>query len=320
MNSCKPDWTEEGHRKLVLSLDSAREGLGRYTGEHNRGWNRSLLNLLQRAAVVELRADPPSEEASSTGEVEPETWEVTLLDDRLVSSGEGWSDVWDLVFATRDAEKRQATGELDRFRKLMSGVFEGCLLRETFALIEPGVDAADCGRCEDCRKAGRSPPTFVQPEGASHTWSRPEPPSSALGGGVLLVGPEGDFSRLIDRLARVGIEQIIASAEQLQMAADALATSPARFGFVHDLDDWLDSRRVVADVPTAVLADVRNDLARILDAAHALVRDRPGQTLALVADPDRQVDRRPLYHIASPQAPIHEQTLDDLALFPRRTT
>nr|WP_315052701.1 helicase-related protein [uncultured Brevundimonas sp.] len=320
VNSCKPEWTEDGHRKLILSLDSAREGLGRYTGEHNRGWNRSLLNLLQRAAVVELRADPPSEDKSGDGAVEPETWEVTLLDDRLVSPGEGWSDVWDLVFATRDAEKRQAIGELDRFRKLMSGVFEGCLLRETFALIEPGVDAADCGRCEDCRKAGRSPPTFVQPEGASHTWSRPEPPSSALGGGMLLVGHEGDLPRLIDRLARVGIEQIIASGERLQMIADALAKSPARFGFLHDLDDWLGPGRVIASVPTAVLADDRTDLAKILDRANALILDRPGQTLALVADPERQIDRRPLYHIASPQAPIHEQTLDDLALSTHRTT
>lgn len=320
VNSCKPEWTEDGHRKLILSLDSAREGLGRYTGEHNRGWNRSLLNLLQRAAVVELRADPPSEDKSGDGAVEPETWEVTLLDDRLVSPGEGWSDVWDLVFATRDAEKRQAIGELDRFRKLMSGVFEGCLLRETFALIEPGVDAADCGRCEDCRKAGRPPPTFVQPEGASHTWSRPEPPSSALGGGMLLVGHEGDLPRLIDRLARVGIEQIIASGERLQMIADALPKSPARFGFLHDLDDWLGPGRVIANVPTAVLADDRTDLAKILDRAHALILDRPGQTLALVADPERQVDRRPLYHIASPQAPIHEQTLDDLALSTHRTT
>lgn len=320
VNSCKPEWTEDGHRKLILSLDSAREGLGRYTGEHNRGWNRSLLNLLQRAAVVELRADPPSEDKSGDGAVEPETWEVTLLDDRLVSPGEGWSDVWDLVFATRDAEKRQAIGELDRFRKLMSGVFEGCLLRETFALIEPGVDAADCGRCEDCRKAGRPPPTFVQPEGASHTWSRPEPPSSALGGGMLLVGHEGDLPRLIDRLARVGIEQIIASGERLQMIADALAKSPARFGFLHDLDDWLGPGRVIANVPTAVLADDRTDLAKILDRAHALILDRPGQTLALVADPECQVDRRPLYHIASPQAPIHEQTLDDLALSTHRTT
>lgn len=316
VNSCQPAWTEDGHRRLVLSLDSAREGLGRYTGEHNRGWNRSLLNLLQRAGVVELRADPPSEDASRHGEVEPETWEVTLLDDRLVSAGDGWSEVWDLVFATRDSEKRQATGELDRFRRLMSGVFEGCLLRETFALIEPGVDAADCGRCDDCRRAGRSPPTFVQPGGATHTWSRPEPPSRALGGGVFLVVPSIEESRLIDRLARTGVEQFIVSTDRVEETADELAASPVRFGFVHDLDDWLVNGRIVADVPTAILAEDRNDLGRILEAAHALARERPGQTLALVADPHRVVDRRPLYHIASPQAPIPERTLDDLALSP----
>lgn len=313
VNSCQPDWTETGQRKLVLSLDSAREGLGRFTGEHNRGWNRSLLNLMQRAGVVELRADPPSEDASGDGEVEPETWEVTLLDDRLFAKGAGWAEVWDLVFATRDAEKRQATGELDRFRKLMSGVFEGCLLRETFALIEPGVDAADCGRCEDCRRAGRRPPSHVQPDGATHVWSRPEPYAASLGAGILLVAPAEDPTHLIDRLVRIGIEQFLMSAEGQRDIANVLANSSARFGFLHDIDDWLLNGRVIPNVPTAILASDRNDLARILEASHRLIRERPGQTLVLVADPERMVDRRPLYHVASPQAPIHEQMLDDLA-------
>ena len=91
------------------------------------------------------------------------------------------------------------------------------------------------------------------------------------------------------------------------------ANSSARFGFLHDIDDWLLNGRVISDVPTAILASDRDDLARILEASHRLVRERPGQTLVLVADPERMVDRRPLYHVASPQAPIHEQMLDDLA-------
>lgn len=313
VNSCQPDWTDTGQRKLVLSLDAAREGLGRFTGEHNRGWNRSLLNLMQRAGVVELRADPPSEDKSMEREVESENWEVTLLDDRLLAKGDGWTQVWDLIFATRDAEKRQATSELDRFRKLMSGVFEGCLLRETFSLIEPGVDVADCGRCEDCRRAGRRPPSHVQPSGATQMWGHSAPHAKALGSGILLVAPDDDGSQLINRLVRVGIEQFITSCDNQKAIADILADSPARFGFQFDIDDWLANDWVIPNVPTAIIAKDRQDMARILEASHQLDHDRPSQTLVLVADPNLLVDRRPLSHLASQLAPIREQMLDTLA-------
>lgn len=147
----------------------------------------------------------------------------------------------------------------------------------------------------------------------THVWSRPEPYAASLGAGILLVAPAEDPTHLIDRLVRIGIEQFLMSAEGQRDIANVLANSSARFGFLHDIDDWLLNGRVIPNVPTAILASDRNDLARILEASHRLIRERPGQTLVLVADPERMVDRRPLYHVASPQAPIHEQMLDDLA-------
>ncbi len=313
--SCAPTWDADGRRRLRLSLDAARDGLGRYTGERNRGWNRSLLNLLQRAGKIDIEAETPSEAPVQGASDLPPTWDVVVRDDGLLSEGDAWSSAWDEIYLVRDAEQRRAAGELDRFRRLLAGSDEGCLLRETYGLIEPEADAPDCGRCSSCRGRGITPPSLLQPGGAETVWDPNPGDRVRLGGGLLVVAPleHGSLPARLGRLVSVGIEQIIARHELCGTVADMLAASSARFGFVQDLTDWMNNNRILPNVPTAILAEGA-DLLRVLRACEALAAERPDQTLILVADPDQVVNGRALYHLASKQAPIDEETLDELAL------
>ena len=310
-NTCSPTWDPDNRRRLKLSLDAAREGLGRFTGEKNRGWNRSLLNLLQRAGAADIEADAPIEGDDQTEG--PQTWDVILNDDGLLSEGPTWKTAWDRIYVVRDAEQSQATRELDRFRRLMSGGYAGCLLRETYGLIEPKADAPDCGRCPDCRSRRVRGPTMLRPAGLQGIWSSQGASRSPLGGGLVLVSPSGDPdpARLVNRLVRAGIEQFIASREQAALLADLLAASPVRLGFVQDAEDWIAHERILPDVPTAILPSDTSELWRWLRAAQSLERQRPHQTLAFVADPSRRIDDRALHHFASQQAPIDEDVLDE---------
>lgn len=305
--SSETTWGKDGKRRLRLSLDAARDGLGRYTGERNRGWNRSLLNLLQRADVIDIEADTPSDDDDA-----PLTWNVVVLEDGLLSDGALWKTAWDRIYAVRDTEQRVAAGELDRFRRLMSGAYEGCLLSETYALIEPDTDAPACGRCPDCRRRGVQPPSLLQPHGTTTVWSSGPAFTTALGDGLVVVAPlpHSDLLTRLERLVAAGIEQIIAPLEQCVAIADMLARSSARFGFVHDLADWIGNARVLPDLPTAILAD-EADTMSTLRAAQRLAETHPRQTVVLVANPDRIVNGRALYHFASQRAPVDEEMLEE---------
>lgn len=313
-NSCAPTWDADDRRRLSLSLDAAREGLGRYTGEQNRGWNRSLLNLLQRAGVIEIEAAPPADGSDIAQGAE--TWEAILNDDGLLGDGEAWAEVWDRIYRVRDAEQRQATLELDRFRRLLARDVSGCLLRETYGLIEPSSDAPDCGRCPDCRARGQAPPTLLHPTGLQATWpALSSVGRSPLGSGLVLVAPQADGSAegLVRRLVNAGVEQFIAGRQQALAIAEMLAASTARLGLVQDAEDWMAHERILPDVPTAVLPADSVDVWRWLRAAHRLAAQRPNQTLAFVVDPERRIDGRALHQFASQQAPIEEEALDELA-------
>src|SRR5262249_31393457 len=67
-------------RRMRAPLDSARESLGRRTGEKNRRWNMSLLNLMQRAGAIRIEyvAEP---------DMGSPVWEFEVIDDGLFESG-----------------------------------------------------------------------------------------------------------------------------------------------------------------------------------------------------------------------------------------
>ena len=297
-----------GALRLVLPLDAARDGLDpRYTGERNRGWNRSLLNLMQRQSVLTIEAEAPREDET------PKHWRATILRDEVLNpqDASAWSQAWARIFAGRDQEASRARAELRAFVTAMQRQDRDCLLRSAYRLIEPDAAPVACGRCEACRRQGVSPPGGLRSDVARFAWPPAETLRPILPRGVILVAPEGSQDRLIGRLARVGIEQIVAPEAEAPDIAAALAAHPVQYGFVQPAEDWLRRDGVLPDLPTAFLPPALSTLGPWVRELERLANARPHQHLILVADPASRVDGRALHQIASQHAPYDEAILDE---------
>lgn len=300
-----------GALRLILPLDAAREGLDpRYTGERNRGWNRSLLNLMQRQTVLTVEAEAPREDET------PRHWRATILRDEVLDPQDAvaWSQLWAQIFAGRDLEASRARAELRAFVMAMKRQDRDCLLRSAYRLIEPDAAPAACGRCEACRRQGVSPPGGLRSDVARFAWPSVEAPRPILPRGVILVAPEGSPDRLIGRLARSGIEQIVAPEAEGPDLAAALAAHPVRYGFVQSAEDWLRRDGMLPDLPTAFLPPTSSPLGPWLRELERLATARPYRHMILVADPATRVDGRALHQIASQHAPYDEAILDEFVI------
>lgn len=304
---------ETGALRLILPLDAARDGLdARYTGERNRGWNRSLLNLLQRQGALTVEAEAP------TSEDLPTHWPAAIALEGLLDplDRSAWEAAWDVVFRGRDREVAQARNDLHEFIAIVRRGDRECLLRGAYRLMEPDAAAEPCGRCPACRARGRPVPIALQPRGAEFAWPLRQGSGAALPRGVLLIAPEGDRQRLIERLAQAGVEQVIAAESEAAQIAHRLAQTPARLGLVQAAEDFLAREGVVPDLPTALLPPAQASLAPWLRELNRLARSRPHQTFLLVADPHQRIEGRMLHQIASQHAPYDEAMLDSFAAPP----
>lgn len=300
-----------GAVRLILPLDAARDGLDpRYTGERNRGWNRSLLNLMQRQGVLTVEAEAPREDET------PKHWRATILCDEILDAQDetAWSTIWARIFAGRDREAGLARAELRAFVTAMKRQDRDCLLRSAYRLIEPDAAPVACGRCEACRRQGVTPPGHLRSDVARFAWPASGVLRPTLPRGLILVAPEGSGDRLFSRLARAGIEQIVAPAAEASRIAATLSDHPVQFGFVQPAEDWLRRDGVLPDLPTAFLPPPSSSLGPWLRELERLANARPDQHLILVAEPTSRVDGRALHQIASQHAPYDEAILDEYVI------
>ncbi|MCA3757237.1 MAG: ATP-dependent DNA helicase RecQ [Phenylobacterium sp.] len=298
-----------GERRLRLSLDAAREGLGRFTGQLNRRWNMSLLNLMQRAKALRIAHVTEPEDGAPV-------WDILLDDDDLLTDGEASDRAWSRIFALREAERQAAKVEVTAFKALMRGTRHDCLLTGLFELIEPeSWGPPPCGRCPACRAKGTAPPSQLPALGAAAVWPHAAS-TERLATGVLLVAPEdarfaAGLPRLVARLTAAGVEQMIVPPELAPAVAICLEGSGSRLGFVEDIASWISGQAGAADVPTAILLGEDDaEAALVLQRLEAAVADHPEQAWVLVADPTRRLGGRPLSQIASLLAPYEEADLD----------
>ena len=229
-HASNPHWGTDGHR-MTLDLDAARIGLDpRRSTDYNRSWNMSLLNLMQRAGVLEVIS------ATGGGCVPQASWDIEIKDPMILSESD--SLVWDRIFTIRDGEQSGARAGLNQFVRLMSRPDEDCILRGVFRLIEEDApdDLPACGRCPSCRANGRRQPQLVACHGLETVWpSTAENLRSPLPSGVTLITPrdptyETGFEGLVLRLVASGIEQFVVPDPLTAQTARTLGESPVRFG------------------------------------------------------------------------------------------
>jgi ATP-dependent DNA helicase RecQ len=313
-DKAQTEWLPGARRRLTLPLDATPPG--RQTGSYTRRWNQSLLNLLQRAdalevMTVEQRQDHP-------------TWDVVLHRDELLGDPQTASPAWDDIFNLREVEQKTAVSEARRFVELMRSKETNCLLVSAFNLIEPEVwDAPPCGRCQPCRERGRRPPQLIRSGGLDVVWS--EGPTVQRGpAGRLLITPDGQSTldgrrRLLSRLARAGVQQIITPDGWEEDAAEAFASQAQSLGFILPVSEWLEGRWTLANLPTAaILPDAFAATDRWLRQSETFSSLFPKQRLLLVAESSTLADGRRLDQVASPLGSYSEAYLESLA--PEPTT
>lgn len=299
-------WDETGRQCMTLNIDAVRDALKRQTSDYNRGWNMALLTLMQRAGVIQVRA------VASPGDQPGDTWDVDILKPEILDSRA--SAVWDHIFEVREQERTAARAELAPFEQMMLNPTRQCVTRGVFELIEPYAFAPPCGRCPSCRDRKIDAPLRLPSSGLESAWPNGSAtPGSLPGGPILLIPGDRSFSRgfakLIERLARAGVEQFLVP-EHLTGETAKLAASLCDLGLVLSADQTL-AQTALAALPTALLLPSGDPLAEFL-----LLRIRqtsakwPELPMIVVAPPDRLVSGRRLDQTVSSSAPISEDLLD----------
>lgn len=311
----KSDTWQGDRRRLTLDLDAVREGLRNESNDYNRSWNRALLTLLQRANVLEVAS------TGSTADVPGDDWIVDVIDPRLFDSGS--TEVWDDVFSTRDSEQAEAKAELDKFVALMRNPQKSCVVQAAFEMIESaGALAEPCGRCPSCRSRLRTAPALLSCGGLETAWTAPVVAArrTPLPRGVSLVAPDDPYFEaglpiLAARLANVGVEQLIVEERHTTPVARLLGASNAEFGFVLSYAEWSDVVTGLTRLATAVLLPDANERARrLLARVEELSRAWPELSIAVIAEPHREIDGRRLDQTVSPRAPLPESMLEKIAV------
>jgi len=295
--------------QMTIDLDAFREGLRPRAGDWNRGWNMTLLTLLQRAGVLRVLSMPMD------GGQPEFAWTIEILDARLLS---GVDDaVWQKVSDLRDGELADARADLDAFVKVMRHPTKACVTRTAFEIIEPHSYAPACGRCPSCRKTGITPPSHLVAAGLEQLWSEPGACRTALPRETLLVTPtdpqfEDGLARLVETLTRSGIDQIVVPHGLAGRTAAHMLHADTRLGLVLDEREWLGENRL-ADVPTALLLPDDALAAEIMVDRAGDFRARCSSPLLIVARPERIVRGRRLDQTVSRYAPYAEAQLAGLA-------
>jgi ATP-dependent DNA helicase RecQ len=307
---------KDGKQFMNVPLDALRANLGRDSSDYNRNWNRTLLNLLQRAGAIAVHA-------VEEGEHDAPVWRIEVLDMRILDITPQGETVLREIFSLRDSEKQAARRDVDRLVAVLSGDTDWCRLGTLFEAVEAGTPSVEeCGRCDWCRANEIAPPSQVPFKGLAEIWPEPSPlRRTRLPAGITVIRPAdgGDASglaRLLARLAGAGVEQFIVPDGLGGDVAHQLSALPVAAGLVLEDRHLLDrSGWALVGLPTAVLLSPD---ARQVDALYLRCEDwgaaYPRRPLLLVAPPGLELRGRPLEQIASRMAPYGEAALDNWAL------
>ena len=295
-----------GDRLLMsINLDAFREGLRPKAGDWNRGWNMTLLTLMQRAGVLRVLS------VAADGDQPEFVWDVEIIDHRLLNGVD--ADVWDQIASLRDAELAEIRANLDIFVDAMRHPEKACITRTVFELIEPRSFAPPCGRCPACRYMGIAPPSRLSSAGLEKSWRRFTNARCRLPAEVLLLAAsdahfDAGLPYLIDTLTDAGIDQIVVPTALAHSAARLMVSSSTRLGLVMDEREWSGGARL-AGIPSAVLLPDEDWIAEsMLDQVVDFGREVEA-TMIVVARPDRLIRGRRLDQTVSRHAPYSEDLL-----------
>jgi ATP-dependent DNA helicase RecQ len=297
-----------GVLRLVVPLDAAHEDLDDGDTDYNRDWNRSLLNMLQRAdaitiMAIESRDDDPF-------------WHVDIREPLLLDSGAN-QKYWDGIAKLRANERSAALSDLEKFK---AAIFkpQTCVAAAVFELVEAGSPLVPpCGRCAFCRKQQIAPPRLdqIRFEGLDRRWPHCNS-ASGLRPGISILHPNRDDGTISDDLIQglvgAGIEQFVVQDHLADDFARRLVASNCRYGLVNShLDVQGDWRPAL--LPTAILIDGQSRLERLTERIESWTNANPWQRLVIVAPPGTSVRGKPIVNILSSSAPISESALQNFA-------
>jgi ATP-dependent DNA helicase RecQ len=297
------------HLRMTLNLDSFREGLRPTAGDWNRGWNMTLLTLMQRAGVLRVLSIP------TEGDQPEFAWTIEVLDARALSGVD--DDLWQQISNVRDAELGEAKADLDAFVTVMRHPERACVTRTAYEIIEPRSFAPPCGRCPSCREGGIAPPTHLASAGLEKRWSTRTPSRTILPNEVFLVSPndaslDKGFAKLIRIIATAGIDQIVVPHGLAARTAEIMANSSTRLGLVVDSQEWIGENQL-ANVSTAVVLPPDILQAQFMIDRVNCFRKSSAVPLLVVARPELQLRGRRLDQSLSRFAPYGEDQLLALA-------
>lgn len=293
-----------GVRRLVVPLEAAHDGLATGDTDYNRAWNRSLLNMLQRAGAITIMA--------TEGRDDGPVWHVDVQDPLLLESSPNeayWADLANL----RTKERLVALSDLDNFR---AAVFKPqiCVSAAIFELVEAGSPLVPpCGRCAFCRSQQIAAPSLdeVRFEGLDRRWPH-SGGASRLRPGITILHPtrdDGTISEyLIEGLVGAGIEQFVVQDHLADQFARRLVPLACRYGLVSSHADVLGDWRP-ALLPTAIFIDGQSRVGPLITFIESWSANDPRQRLVIIAPPETAVLGKPIVNVLSGSAPISEDSL-----------
>jgi len=305
-------WTGD-RRAMTIDLDAMRHGITLST-DFNRRWNMSILNLLQRARMLDV--------ISCSHEPDRFTWDVEIREPSLLAPGV--DEVWDRVFSLRDNEQARARTEVRHFIDIMRRPQNVCVLREVFELLQERYtdEISSCGRCPGCRARGEMYVAEPLQRFSADIWpAGPLATPLKLPPGTTLIIPEDvtfskDLAQIIGRLSSSGVEQVVVPDDIALDCAVALKFSDARLGLVINHSSIVANDTGIAQIPTAILLRSNDDVStRVLGIINRL-KDRGAlpEPLLIVTSPSMELDGRRLDQTLSLRAPYLEDSLGHFSI------
>lgn len=293
-----------GHHQLAVPLDAAHDDLPTGDTDYNRDWNRSLLNMLQRAGAITIMA------TETRGNVP--VWQIEVREPLLLADSSSDS-YWDGITAHRSSERDAALRDLTQFRAAILKP-ETCVSAAVFELVEAGSPLVPpCGRCAFCRENRIAPPRIeeIRFGGLDRTWPV-QIVKSSLRPGITVVHPQLDngaiSTTLIEGLVGAGIEQFIVPARHVSSFAERIAGTACKFGLVSSHDDIIGDWRP-ARLPTAVILEDQERVDRLIDRLQSWHDMCATLSLVMVAPARMLIYGKPIAQVLSNSAPIAEAAL-----------